>query len=394
MSGTIIVTDADERAALAVTRSLGRAGWRIIACGSGRTSLAGRSRYAARSVVVPDPLREPAAFAEQVVALAKTEDVRYVIPIGEPALLALLPHRSSLPPGAIPWPDLETVRAVCDKRRVLDAAPDFGIGVPRQFVLASPLSAQHLDELRFPVVAKPSRSVAGAEGALQKLRVRHAATPEELQRVIDAYPPAAFPLLLQERVFGPGIGIFLLLWDGVVRATFAHRRLREKPPSGGVSVYRESIAADPALVEHSRQLLAHFGWQGVAMVEYKVDERTGVPMLMEINGRFWGSLQLAVDAGVDFPRLVVECAEGRPPVDPPSYIVGTRLRWWWGDVDQLLLRLRYSGAELGLPEGSPGRLMALAEFMNVFRAGDRNEVLRVDDPVPFLHESLHWFMPR
>ena len=166
------------------------------------------------------------------------------------------------------------------------------------------------------------------------------------------YPAAAFPLLLQERVVGPGVGIFLLIWDGVLRATFAHRRLREKPPSGGVSVYRESIAADPALVERSRQLLAHFGWQGVAMVEYKVDERTGIPVLMEINGRFWGSLQLAVDAGVDFPRLLIDCAEGKPTRRTRRRItVGSRLRWWWGDVDQLLLRLRHSGADLGLPDG-------------------------------------------
>ena len=104
---------------------------------------------------------------------------------------------------------------------------------------------RHLGGLRFPVVAKPGRSVADSAGVRHKLRVRHAATPEELLRVIAELPDAAFPLLLQERVIGPGVGIFLLLWDGEVRATFAHRRLREKPPSGGVSVYRESIAADP-----------------------------------------------------------------------------------------------------------------------------------------------------
>ena len=70
VSGTIVVTDADERAALAVTRSLGRAGWRIVTCGNAPTSLAGRSRYSMRSVRVPDALREPDAFAERVVALA------------------------------------------------------------------------------------------------------------------------------------------------------------------------------------------------------------------------------------------------------------------------------------------------------------------------------------
>lgn len=394
VSGTIIITDADERAALAATRSLGRAGWRVVTCGVARSSLAGRSRHSAKSVTVPDALRDPGAFAARLVEVALAEGARYVIPISEAALLALLPERERLPPGAIPWPGLQIVRAICDKRRVLEAAPAFGIGVPRQVVLDGVSGLRNLPELNWPVVVKPARSVNRGDGATEKFTVRHVASRAALEEVVAGYSDAAFPLLLQERVIGPGVGIFLLVWDGVLRASFAHRRLREKPPSGGVSVYRESIAADPALVEQSRRLLEHFGWQGVAMVEYKVDERTGTPMLMEINGRFWGSLQLAVDAGVDFPRLLIECAEGRPPAAPAGYQVGTRLRWWWGDVDQLLLRLRRSSEELGLPDGAPGRLQSLAEFMNVLRAGDRNEILRLDDPRPFLHESLHWFMGR
>jgi len=394
VSGTIIVTDADERAALAVTRSLGRAGWRIVACGSGKTSLAGRSRYAAKSVTTPDSLREPAGFAARLVEIASTEEASYVIPISEAALLALVSERERFPPGAIPWPGLVAVRAICDKRRVLEAAPAFGIGVPRQVVLDDVSALSGLPELNWPVVVKPARSVNKADGVVEKFNVRHVSSRAELEAVVAGYSRAAFPLLVQERIVGPGVGIFLLIWDGVLRASFAHRRLREKPPSGGVSVYRESIAADADLVERSRQLLEHFGWQGVAMVEYKVDEGTGTPVLMEINGRFWGSLQLAVDAGVDFPRLLLECAEGRPPAAPAAYAAGIRLRWWWGDVDQLLQRLRRSREQLGLPTGSPGRLQSLLEFLNVFRAGDRNEILRLDDPLPFLHESLRWFRGR
>ena len=104
-----------------------------------------------------DPLRDPEAFADQVVALATAEGARYVIPIGEPALLALLPRRASLAPDAIPWPGIETVRAICDKRRVLEAAPAFGIGVPRQVVLASAADTRELGDLRFPW--SPSRLV-------------------------------------------------------------------------------------------------------------------------------------------------------------------------------------------------------------------------------------------
>jgi predicted ATP-grasp superfamily ATP-dependent carboligase len=183
--------------------------------------------------------------------------------------------------------------------------------------------------------------------------------------------------------------VFLLLWNGQLKAAFSHRRIREKPPSGGVSVYRESIPLDPELLTRSRALLDAFEWDGVAMIEYKVDERTGMPYLMEINGRFWGSLQLAVDAGVDFPALLAALALGLDPEPVTTYRVGVRSRWWWGDVDHLLARLRRSPEALALPPGSPGRWRALADFLTLHRT-DRNEILRSDDPRPFLRETGQW----
>jgi predicted ATP-grasp superfamily ATP-dependent carboligase len=205
-------------------------------------------------------------------------------------------------------------------------------------------------------------------------------------------PEAAYPILLQRRIVGPGSGIFLLVWDGKLVASFAHRRLREKPPAGGVSVYSESVPADPMLVEQGFRLLCHFGWQGVAMLEFKTDRSTGRRYLMEVNGRLWGSLQLAVDAGVDFPALLVGCALGDTPVSP-GYRVGMRNRWWWGDVDHLLTRLRRSAADLGLPPGAPSRGQVLLDFLRVWRPGDRNEILRLTDPMPFVRETLGWLRP-
>jgi predicted ATP-grasp superfamily ATP-dependent carboligase len=129
------------------------------------------------------------------------------------------------------------------------------------------------------------------------------------------------------------------------------------------------------------------------MIEYKLDERTGTPHLMEINGRFWGSLQLAVDAGVDFPSLLAAHALGLDPKPVTTYRTGVRSRWWWGDVDHLLARLRRSPEDLALPPSSPGRWRALADFLTV-RRGDQNEILRRDDPRPFLHETRQWLLGR
>ncbi len=393
MKGTVVVTDGEQRAALAIVRSVGRQGHRCIVCSTDGRSLAGASRHATADHPVPDPLRDPGGFVAAVAASAGEVGARVVLPVTDAAILALLAAHDRLRPAELPLPPLDSFRCMADKARVLAAASALGIAIPdqRSVETAAELAAA---DVAFPVVVKPARSVAVHDGKRIKVAVRYAADVAELRRAVEAYPSGAYPLLLQQRIVGPGVGIFLLLWDGEIIARFAHRRIREKPPSGGVSVYRESIPADPDLVARSRALLEQGAWRGVAMVEYKLDAATGRPYLMEVNGRFWGSLQLAIDAGVDFPALLVDLALGGRPDPVTSYRVGVRSRWWWGDVDQLLARLRRSDADLALPPDAPSRLGAVLDFLRLWRPGDRNEILRLGDPEPFLRESLLWLRGR
>lgn len=391
----VLVTDGDQRAALAVVRSLGRAGHRVHVLAPRPRSLAGASRFATHSAAAPDPLDAPGAFVDAVERRVREWAIDVIVPVAEPSLLALLAVRDRLAGVILPFPDIDVFRALSDKQRVLAAAAEMGIPTPEQRVLSRPDQdpGTLAEAIGYPLVLKPYRSVAGDIGNTHKLEVRHAANPEELAERVRAYPPAAFPILLQRRIEGPGIGVFLLAWEGRLRAVFAHKRLREKPPAGGVSVYCESVAPPWGLVASSRALLEHFGWSGVAMVEYKVDSSTGLPYLMEVNPRFWGSLQLAIDAGVDFPALLVRAASGAPTGPPPIYRPGNRLRWGWGDVDHLIARLRRSPDELALPDGAPPRWAALLDFI-LWRPGDRPCTLRLDDPVPFIRETIDWFSRR
>jgi biotin carboxylase len=388
--GTVLVTDGEERAALAAVRALGRAGYRVYVCATRAHSLAGASRHCCDSARTPNPLSDPERYLEAVVALLERWNVQVLLPVTEQALRVLLPARLERRGVRVPFPSAEVFASVSDKRELLRRCARFELLAPRQFVLEAPADLAGLEGLlTFPVVAKPTRSVVPTLTGSIKTGVSYARDGAELRRCLGQLPSAVYPILLQERILGPGSGIFLLVWEGELVASFAHRRLREKPPSGGVSVYSESILADPVLVERGFRLLRDFGWQGVAMLEFKTDRQTGQPYLMEINGRLWGSLQLAVDAGADFPTLLVGCALGERPVRP-SYRVGARNRWWWGDVDHLLARLRYTDAQLKLPPGAPLRWDVLRDFLRVWRPGDRNEVLRLGDPLPFVRETVDW----
>jgi predicted ATP-grasp superfamily ATP-dependent carboligase len=307
MTARVLVTDGGERSALAAVRGLGRADYSPYVVSARPPSLAGSSRYCREEFSAPDPLADPAGFSKAVGSIAQRHAVNVLLPITDAAHLAVLSDASLPPSLRVAAPDRETFLFVADKRLVLEGAEAIGIAVPRQMVLQEAGGLREaLDAgLDFPLVVKPSRSVSSGSQARLKLGVRHVAHVAECMAVLEGLPQAAYPVLLQQRVVGPGVGIFLLLWNGERRAIFSHRRIREKPPSGGVSVYRESIPADPELVARSASLLESFGWQGAAMVEYKVDEDTDTPFLMEVNGRLWGSLQLAIDAGVNFPVLLV-----------------------------------------------------------------------------------------
>ncbi len=378
----VLITDGEERAALAVVRSLGRAGHHVVVCSPRRHSLAGASRFARERALVPDPLSAPGAYADAVERLLGGTGAEVLLPISEASLLALLPRAEQLG-VALPVPALAAFERIRDKALVLEVARRLGIGIPRQRVATTAADAPSPGELTFPVVLKPARSVidGGNGGSRVKSAVVQATDAAAYVAAIRSLPAGAYPLLIQERIVGPGAGVFLLLWQGEPLAAFGHRRLREKPPGGGVSVYRESTPVDERILDLSLQLLREFDWRGVAMVEFKIDERTGRPYLMEINGRFWGSLQLAIDAGVDFPALLLAAALGRRPAPVTRYRAGVRTRWWWGDVDHLLARVRQGDAAAA----------ALRAFLSASFEGARNEVLRWSDPAPAVRETIDWF---
>ena len=376
----VLLTDGNERATLAAARSLVQAGFGVAVTSKRRFSLAGVSSGVRQVRVGTGALTDPAAYAAEIGEAARRLRARVVLPVTDASVEALLGHRDALPRSALlPLPDRSTYRKASDKAAMLDSARRAGLAVPDTIVLRSADDALPAASF-FPAVVKPHRSVVGGH----HFDVSFVASVDSCRAALRALPRPAFPVLVQRRVRGTGEGLFVLRWNGRVIAEFAHRRLREKPPQGGVSVYRESIAVDPALSEAGRQLLAELNWQGVAMIECKRDE-AGRHVFMEVNGRLWGSLQLAIDAGVDFPALLVACALGRKvrPVRA-NYRVGVRSRWFWGDVDHLYLQLRNGG-------GPSGKLRALRDFLRHRPGRDREEIWRWRDPAPFILQSLQQF---
>jgi predicted ATP-grasp superfamily ATP-dependent carboligase len=155
---------------------------------------------------------------------------------------------------------------------------------------------------------------------------------------------------------------------------FQHLRIREDPPSGGVSVFCQSVTLSPKLADYSVRLLRAMHWEGVAMVEYRYNAEADRAILMEVNGRFWGSLPLALHAGIDFPYLLYRSTlegVGAPP--QCRYKVGVKCRLIAGDTKWL-----YSVLASGLLPP----FKACMEYLSAFRPGIKYYGWSLDDPLP------------
>lgn len=387
-----LVTDADNRAALAVTRSLGRAGHYVAVAHHRHPSLASSSRFCRHRLVVPDPLTNPDDFVGGIARAVADLALQAVIPVSEITTNTLA---KAIEAGKLSTrictPSHTQLELAADKQRTLELGRRLGVPVPQTIVVDNPNQAFDEPKFPYPVVVKPARSRVWSGGKWHSNSVSYAHSSAHLRTIIGSLAQPQFPVLIQERIEGPGIGIFACYDNGRLLALFSHKRIREKPPSGGVSVLRESIPVNPVAGAHTRALLEALKWHGVAMVEFKQDYRDGELKLMEINGRLWGSLQLAIDAGVDFPALMAGLLSGAAVQPVSSYRTGVQTRWLWGDIDAMLALLLKSRRTLNLPPNHPGKWPTLAQFLLPWKPGLHYEVLSLTDPVPWLHETRRWF---
>jgi predicted ATP-grasp superfamily ATP-dependent carboligase len=389
----VFVTDGEQRPALAIVRSLARSGMSVLVGSEQPVSLSSCSRYCSAPVIYPSPYDSPNTFTSWLEDFVARERIDVVLPVTDVTMHLVSRSAAALQPQtALAVPPFDVFDFVSDKGRLVEWAAQCGVRTPRT-VLVDGESGLHavIDRVSYPAVVKPVRSRYLTPQGWRRTGVHYACSRDELvtlYRKVDYL--TAQPTLIQERVYGPGVGMFVLFDRGRPIAEFAHRRLREKPPSGGVSVLRESVAVDPILRQWAERLLAPLGWHGVAMLEFKRDARTGEAYLIEVNGRFWGSLQLAIDAGLDFPRLAVQLALGATPALTPAYRAGVRSRWLLGDLDHLLMRLRRTARDLQLPDTEPGRAQAIWQFFKCFGRDLHYEIERINDPMPALFELYQY----
>lgn len=307
------VTDGSYPNALAVVRALGEAGYEVSVAEreavGGAECIAFWSRHCVTRVRYPDPRIDAHRTARVLAAHFRENAYDVAIPVGLEMTGVFVHHRELLDVPTM-LPPLESFLIAADKRRTYEHAAAIGVRVP----LTRP--AAQWREFETPFVFKHF-----ATGALvmhsQDEAARHAL---RLKDRIDEY-------VAQEYVPGEnGFGYFGFFQNGDESGYFMHERLMQIPREGGPSVVAAAIR-DPQLHQAGRKLLESLRWHGAAMVEFKRSERDGELYLMETNPKLWGSLDLAIASGANFPLWIAQSATGEVPAASGTYRDGVKYQW-------------------------------------------------------------------
>lgn len=314
----VLVTDGSSKHTLAAVRSLGHSGFRVAVLDKSPMAESFYSRYCHERKLISKNTNTPEQFVRDLRSILKAKKYDILLPISWFSNYSVSKYAGYLE-GLVHLaiPSFGSMETAANKDLTMEHAKRVGLHVPKTIRLQGQddltLAAE---QLGFPLVVK---------GSLEAGTVRF---PKDLDEMRKAYSALESDRpIAQQYIQGDGYGYFAAYNKGQCIAQFMHRRIREFPVSGGPSAAAASFFSSELAVE-GRKLLDSLAWHGVAMVEFKQSSLDNKFYLMEVNPKFWGSLELAIYAGVDFPRIACDIAMGQASMRPErSYRTDVHFRW-------------------------------------------------------------------
>ena len=336
LSDRVMVTNGWLRSSYAAARNLHQHDVKAYVSDSRGIGLCQASFYMAGFDRYRSHYLDEAGYVEDIIRIVKKHNSSLILP-GHNDTEILAKHRELLPQGVDALlPDYKHCALFNNKARAYEYAKTCGVPVPARLDYTSP------SDLKATLAALPSQpyviKLLASNSAKGVFHVDSTAevlpTVErlirEFQLTEDRFPQ------VEEKVEGDGWGCSALYWQGEPVAFFSHKRLREKIQTGGTSTLREAVQ-DIAVENAARKIFDSIGWHGLAMCEFKVCSKTGKFWFIEVNPRMWGSIPLAIAAGVEFPYLAWLCAtkgvEAAKQYHANCHVAETwRARWLLGDL--------------------------------------------------------------
>lgn len=377
-----------------MTRSAGRSGhWVAVGAHQGSFAAAQLSRYCRATLEYPDATKAPREFVEAVFTYARDRQFDLVIPATD---RTLGPLSKSLEQFAetcrVAMPAAAALEFASDKYRALELAQSLGIDIPRTHLIQSPDDLPRIQDFGKPWVIKDRSSIRWIGGEGVAGTTAYAYSHSEAETKAADRIRAAGDVLAQEFICGTGVGFSCFVIGGKAYLPFQWERVREVDPRGSASSARKSVPLNGELASRSEQLLIRMDFEGVAMVEYKRTSGNKF-ILMEINGRPWGSIGLPFACGIDYPwHMINWYLSGTLPPERIAYRERVLCRRVVGEMTHLANIC--AGRPANWPGSYPKFWASIFRIALPWRPGMCYDDVWLSDPSPGLAGIRNWFRSR
>ena len=242
-------------------------------------------------------LQDNQNIIEFVYLLQEKYDFDMIFPVGFPEVEIFAKEKERF--KNIFVENYDIVDKAISKIETLKIAEKLGIPVPKSIVLHSKKDFLKLEKNGFhlPLFVKSFKEM---EGRIRGIARKHIQLVELCNKTFKA---GSKPLI-QEFINDPfTYGVGVLAEKGEIKKCFIHKELLSYPPAGGSGVILTTFN-DKQLISYSEKLIDFLNYTGFALVEFKYDSRINDYVLMEINAKFWASIDFALALKPDlFPSI-------------------------------------------------------------------------------------------
>lgn len=131
------------------------------------------------------------------------------------------------------------------------------------------------------------------------------------------------------------------------------------------------------------KLCKKLNYTGIGMFEFKFNETIQEWILIEVNARFWGSLPLAIYAGVDFPKLYAQVLLGLKAQNKLTYKIPAYGRSLSSDIYDMKNEFDVLRDKAGLKTASAKAIKRLISFGNILLGREKIDSFSWKDSGPF-----------
>jgi predicted ATP-grasp superfamily ATP-dependent carboligase len=290
-----------------------------------------RSAYIHNYFAITSSESDDTRYIEDIVHLYRANGYDAILPFGNASYYAVSKHSEKLKSHNIKFmaPDHETFGIAHDKFKTVQFCKTLVIKTPALFTDYKENDVGAIAEhVRYPVVIKAKSGVGILTG------LRYANDKRELLRYyteissFNAHTGASNfdSPMIQEFIPGFIHDACTLTNQGRVVAILTQKRHLMYPIYGGVGAVNVTTH-DKKLSDLARQLLEAAKWHGPAQVEFKLDERDKQYKLIEFNPKLWGTLDLSLKVGFNFPAMIRDILLERSVAIPNDYPEGIRYKF-------------------------------------------------------------------